>query len=173
MNGSKRKNTMMIVYAILWCLSFVYYNIIISYSAAPASSSAGQSRIIAIKVSEAIDTIFDTSADEEYWRVYRYNCIHSMIRKLAHMTNFFIFSFINMMLFFLVNRGSANRIVVVSLIIGFFGGAIDEFTQLFVKGRSGQLVDVVVDMSGVCVACMFFLLLMRHNIVFGNKKVIF
>ena len=94
-----------------------------------------------------------------------------IIRKIAHMTNFFIFSFINMMLFYFASNRSVCKTISVVLLISFFGGCFDEITQLFVEGRSGNFLDVLIDFSGSLCACMFFLMLMRKSL-FRNKKVI-
>ncbi|WP_139902333.1 VanZ family protein [Clostridium thermarum] len=72
------------------------------------------------------------------------------IRKTAHFTEYFILY----ILFFNVfnEKYSLTRALIYSLVGVFLYACTDEFHQLFVPGRSGKAVDVLIDTTGGLVA---------------------
>ncbi|WP_163195786.1 VanZ family protein [Clostridium thermarum] len=73
-----------------------------------------------------------------------------VIRKAAHFTEYFILY----ILFFNVfnEKNSLTRALIYSLVGVFLYACTDEFHQLFVPGRSGKAVDVLIDTTGGLVA---------------------
>lgn len=73
-----------------------------------------------------------------------------IIRKAAHFTEYFILY----VLFFNVIRDkqSFTKALVYSLMGVFLYACTDEFHQLFVPGRSGKFIDVIIDTTGGLVA---------------------
>ncbi|WP_105618940.1 VanZ family protein [Vallitalea okinawensis] len=96
--------------------------------------------------------------DEE--DISKYN---SLIRTYAHA---FIYSIFELSLIFLlrvINWGT-KRIFKVSILIVAFYAIFDELHQNFVEGRSTQLYDVAVDMTGALIAFgVFWLIYMIAN----------
>ena len=77
------------------------------------------------------------------------------IRKIAHITEFFILSIIVIIL--LKNKIiDYNKLLLISMSICFMFACIDEYHQTFIPGRSGQFSDVLIDMIGVIFACLLF-----------------
>lgn len=57
-----------------------------------------------------------------------------------------------------------------SLAIGAEYATIDEVHQLFIEGRSGQIVDVVIDSIGVSIGICFFMIFYKIVIIILNKR---
>ena len=90
--------------------------------------------------------------------------IHKPVRKLAHITEFFILSIIVIIL--LKNKIiDYNKLLLISISICFIFACLDEYHQTFIPGRTGQFSDVLIDMIGV----LFGSLIMYY---INNKKCI-
>lgn len=76
------------------------------------------------------------------------------IRKAAHITEFAILGGLLSLVFMTFERSFRFRFAV-SFLIGLAYAATDELHQRFVSGRSGSLFDVLVDMAGIFVGCIF------------------
>ena len=170
MNSKKKSKIIVFWYIILWGLSVFQYNTILSYSAATAEESAMESRAVADIVSDFLDKCFgsDGSNKDEKQELF----IHHLTRKLAHVAIFYMFSFLNAMLFFLASQEDDCMTFVSTLFIGVCGAAFDEYSQLFVEGRAGMFSDVLVDTVGTCGACLTFFILLKVSKYFIRKRVI-
>src|SRR5690554_7682664 len=76
-----------------------------------------------------------------------------IIRKTAHFTEFFllgIFWYIVYAKYF-----KSVKLIAVVLIHGLLTAILDETVQLFVDGRSGEVLDVLIDFGGVLSAVLF------------------
>ena len=75
-----------------------------------------------------------------------------LVRKAAHMAEYAV-------LFLLyrraLNLSNARRPGFIALILCIAYAATDEFHQLFVDGRGGTPVDVLIDTAGAALACSF------------------
>jgi len=85
--------------------------------------------------------------------------LHTLIRKTAHVTEYFVFG---LLLFRTFRGGSASswswRQRLFALIIVVLWAASDEFHQSFVSSRTASAVDVAVDTAGGILAqCVAFL----------------
>lgn len=81
-----------------------------------------------------------------------------IIRKLAHFTEYFILGVLTCNLvkeYFTLNK---KQYVLIMLFCIFYAFS-DEFHQLFISGRSGQIKDVFIDSSGSLVGliCYYFI----------------
>lgn len=83
------------------------------------------------------------SLDIETLREYG---ITLLIRKLAHMTEYFILALLTLRLFSL--KFTWNQLAWISLGFCFLYAASDEYHQTFVYGRVGTPVDVMIDTFG-------------------------
>ena len=75
------------------------------------------------------------------------------IRKLAHFTIYaiggvLIFNFINT--YEIENR----KKIMFTILAGALYAVTDEIHQLFIPGRSGEIIDVMIDTSGVSIGCI-------------------
>jgi len=91
-----------------------------------------------------------------------------IIRKLAHFTEFFVLA----AFWYLVYSKyfSKLKLIIVVLTHGLITATLDETIQLFVDGRSGELLDVLIDFSGVLMAvCMMhFIIEKRKRLSYEN-----
>lgn len=84
------------------------------------------------------------------------------IRKLAHFTEYFILG----VLLFVAYQSSYQKMKLYTIIFlqGLFTASIDETIQLFTPNRSGELRDVMIDISGVIFGVCFVYLIHRRLI---------
>jgi VanZ family protein len=94
-----------------------------------------------------------------------FDSIHTIIRKLAHVTEYVI---LGVLLFQAFRHGKAERGVwqcaLYSLLVVALYAASDEFHQSFLSSRTASVVDVAVDVSGGFLAqCINMLLYSRRS----------
>lgn len=82
---------------------------------------------------------------------------HNFVRKLAHFTEFFILGGLLRLDWRLLGRGPAALPLGLSLLFA----AGDELLQTRIPGRSGELRDVLLDLSGAAAAILLCSLLSR------------
>lgn len=75
------------------------------------------------------------------------------IRKLAHFSEYFILYILTYECF---KEYNCQKLIVVSVLFCVLYASFDEFHQLFVDGRCGQLSDVLIDSSGSIVSCFLW-----------------
>lgn len=112
-----------------------------------SSQNGEDSSSISKRVTEIIVDTFkkDISIQERNNLVKKTEII---VRKLAH---FSIYSLVGLLLMFLANTYdlSFKRKLFICLLIGIIYATSDEIHQLFIAGRSGQIIDVFIDTLGV------------------------
>ena len=79
-----------------------------------------------------------------------------IIRKCAHVSEFFI---LGILVINLVSKYNVKHIYFISFIICVLYSSSDEFHQLFVPGRSGQVTDVLIDLIGVVLGLLLVFLI--------------
>ena len=80
------------------------------------------------------------------------------IRKFAHFIIFVLIGFcVSMFIDCYIESISLNTIISFLLASGY--ACIDEYIQTFIPGRNGNITDVCIDISGVLVGIMLFMLL--------------
>lgn len=124
-----------IIYLILigaW-IAFIFYN-----SLMPASLSSAQSMGLVRLFNQLLSKLgLSISLDT----------LSMVVRKLAHMFEFFVLSILVLLLF--IECGFlTKKAVVFGLLATLLVASIDETIQLFVIGRYGSVVDVGIDMIG-------------------------
>lgn len=82
------------------------------------------------------------------------------VRKLCHFTEYFI---LGILVLLMLKSYNINNIYL-TILICFVYSCTDEFHQLFVPGRSGNIIDIIIDTSG----SIFFTIL--YNLVCKRKK---
>lgn len=94
---------------------------------------------------------------------------HRFVRKAAHFCEFGVLStLVSFTLYFFFAKSDKRELwCLLSIPISALVAACDETIQLFVDGRGGSVVDVLIDTSGACAAALIFLgitLIMKlHN----------
>lgn len=82
------------------------------------------------------------------------------IRKLAHFSEYFILYILTYECF---KEYNCPKLIVVSVLFCVLYASFDEFHQLFVDGRCGQLSDVIIDSSGSIVSCFLWRLVKKNE----------
>lgn len=87
--------------------------------------------------------------------------VEPYVRKVAHLSEYAIGGMLFISLFLTYNLSDIKRIIF-SLLIGIEYAIIDEVHQLFIAGRSGQIIDVLIDSIGValgiCAGMMIYII---------------
>lgn len=78
-----------------------------------------------------------------------------IVRKVAHFTEFMTLGILLTVTIYILSKPN----IFIPLFVGLFTAVFDEFIQLFVDGRSGQVSDVVLDFSGFIVGVFFVMLI--------------
>jgi len=135
--------------SILW-VCFIFYN-------------STQTAIESSQASGNIISIVNSGLD--YINVYiNPDVLSIIIRKLAHMFEFFILYII---LYILLKEYKIKNIFYLSLSFCIIIAFSDEGIQLFVEGRSSSIVDVLFDTTGALLGFIFYLLI---NTIIEYKK---
>lgn len=92
-------------------------------------------------------------------------CLSLMIRKLAHFTEYFI---LGILMVNVLKDYKIKNIFIYSLIFCIIYACSDEMHQLFVPGRSGNALDVVIDSFGSLVGCSIYHFLLKKTNFFNR-----
>ena len=86
------------------------------------------------------------------------------IRKFAHVTEFFILSILinTTVIQSKRNISLSLKSSAISFALGVFYAVTDEIHQLFVPGRAGTAVDVLIDSIGILFGCLMFSLIYKE-----------
>ena len=130
---------------IIKTLLFVSWLILIySLSAETGDQSGSLSNGILLSIAKLLK-ISDTKAFVDTFGFF--------IRKLAHFSEYFILYILTYECF---KEYNCPKLIVVSVLFCVLYASFDEFHQLFVDGRCGQLIDVMIDSSGSIVSCFLW-----------------
>jgi len=83
-----------------------------------------------------------------------------LIRKLAHFTEYFILGILTINCF---KDYKFNNIFIYSLLFCIFYACTDEVHQLFVPGRSGNIIDVLIDSVGSIFGCGSYFIFIKKK----------
>ena len=126
-----------------WTLLILWMLFIFIMSSFNGIMSSNQSGSIAV----LIYNLFDISDTEK---------VSLIVRKCAHVSEFFI---LGILVINLVSKYNVKHIYFISFIICVLYASSDEFHQLFVPGRSGQVTDIFIDMIGVVLGLLLVFLI--------------
>ncbi len=150
---TSRSKTVGIIFLIL---AIVWSAVIWSFSLKSAESSSVDSNA----AKSAVESILEALLGEKV------NVDTKLIRKLAHFFEFAVLGFLSFMTFYFFERRKRLELILYPALWGLGVAVTDEFLQLFFEGRSAQLSDVLLDLSGVLAAATFMYVLVRIT----NKK---
>lgn len=100
----------------------------------PSNLSSSQSGLIVNIIYPIFKNIFDV------------NTFTTIIRKLAHFTQFMLLAIVSCYYFKSINM---KKTYSATLTYGLLVAIIDETIQLFIPGRAGLITDVLIDLLGV------------------------
>lgn len=89
-----------------------------------------------------------------------------MVRKSAHICEFLLLGVILSITLRVYTVKALNNVCNI-LFVGLMTAVIDEFIQLFIDGRIGEIKDVIIDFTGLLIGIFLTLLIMR---IFVDKK---
>ena len=126
-----------------WTLLILWMLFIFIMSSFNGIMSSNQSGSIAV----LIYNLFDISDTEK---------VSFIIRKCAHVSEFFI---LGILVINLISNYNVKYSYLISFIVCVLYASSDEFHQLFVPGRSGQVTDIFIDMIGVVLGLLLVFLI--------------
>ena len=141
---------------LLWIPALLWYRLIWNFSAQPASISGDLSDRLLWRLLALLSPAF--SAGDFSVRNAAVELLSFFERKAAHM--FLYFTLILLLWLALVPLlRSKGRQVLVSAVLCTALAALDEYHQTMVPGRSGQVRDVLIDLSGAALALLLMTLI--------------
>ncbi len=143
----KLKKIFSIIFLIIWCLVIFFFS-----NQDGISSTKSSSFVVGI-----VNAILNLFINID---LTKYELATFIIRKLAHMFVYFV------LFFFIYNvfkQYKVKRIISFSYIFCLLYAISDEIHQLFINERSGQVTDVLIDMSGVVIASILLFLIIRFK----------
>ena len=148
-DSKKEKNLKLyFIRLVLVILLLETFYIIFGFSNQNGDESKGVSR----KVSEKIIQITDKNNNKDD-KVLKVKKIEPIIRKLAHFSLYTIVGILLMSLVSTYNLSKKNKFII-CMCLGCLYACSDEIHQTFVKGRSGQVLDVLIDTLGVFIGAL-------------------
>lgn len=162
MNKIKKRTLLMGLICILWLL------VIFLFSAMNAKESSNLTEFVLDIVSYLRNKFF--FIDELFLKLTQNHSIFYIVRKMAHM---FVFCMLEIISFILLRTlgFSFFKSALYSILIVIGYACTDEFHQLFVSGRSGQLSDVFIDTIGGSIGLSIILLISMTSKIF--KKIFY
>ena len=141
----------MIIKIIKWILVILCMISIFLFSADTSDESDLKSNGLIIRIAEVLAgrKLNDAEKDE---KIEKYVVL---VRKGAHFSIYFLLGFliINLLVEY---REESWKTLFFAFVLSFFYACSDEFHQLFVPGRSGNIIDVWIDSIGSYVGVLFY-----------------
>ena len=143
--------------------------LIFFFSSQTSSDSSPVSPRVTVMIVKTIVSVF---TDDAYKMEIIVNSIHNFIRKMAHFT---IYTSLGLSAFVMIysniKKGRVRTVLYTCIFCAFYA-VTDEFHQLFIDGRSGNIKDVLIDTSGaltgalICIVILAIFDIIRR----GRKK---
>ena len=134
---------------------------IFSLSADNGEVSEKKSDSVIVKFTE---TILHRKLTEEEKEKYIEKIINRFVipvRKTAHFTLYFILGLL--IISFLKEFGLSKKSIIISIIVVLLYACSDEIHQTFVSGRSGEVLDVLIDTIGGSLATYIYYLIYKRR----------
>lgn len=129
-------------------LTIIWMAVIFWFSANPADESAEMSHSVGRVIGHYFVDGYEDWPEER--QADFADSIDYPVRKCAHAAEYAVLGFLIVAALCDHARGERKKIVL-CIVIGVLYACSDEFHQLFVPGRSGQITDVLLDSCGVLV----------------------
>jgi VanZ family protein len=140
---------------ISWLPSVVIMCIIFIFSSKTATESGQSSMEIANTLVSAYEYTTNNQLDMEYRQDILPKLDH-IVRKVAHGMEYAILA-ASIVFHFWVQGYNTRKIFFLAILISGMYAGTDEFHQLFIDGRSGQITDVGIDTLGACIGTIITL----------------
>lgn len=126
-----------------------------------SAQNGGESGNLSAKAADKVVLVEEWVKGKPYPEAERWRKIRNMqfpLRKLAHMTEYACLALLltwHLLTYPGLRRGPFGRLLALAFGLAVLYAATDEFHQLFVPGRSGQLKDVCIDGAGALLGVLF------------------
>ena len=105
-----------------------------------SSSSDGQSGLLV----NIVNSVIHTS---------NIDLLTTIIRKFAHL---FEYTVLGLLMINCLKDYKINRVYIVSIVCSMLYAITDEFHQLFISGRSGEIRDIIIDTLGALIGILIY-----------------
>lgn len=139
-----KKNLLLIAIGIWIC--FIFYNSL--QNADSSSQSSGWALNLVLNIFSKLNISVDPITT------------HLLIRKFAHIFEYFVLAILFTLYFSLLNMSDMYRLIY-SISLPGIVAIIDEIIQSYVPGRAGLMSDVLIDMIGVVLGVGLVILIIR------------
>ena len=139
-----------------WLPALCIMIIIFSFSAREASDSARTSSHLLDMLARMSERLFGVTIRHG---TTLYDTLHVIIRKLGHLSEYMALGFSLVLPFSVLGLQRAKLVCACELTAALYACS-DEFHQLFVKGRDGNLTDVAIDSTGALIGISIALLVL-------------
>ncbi|BCN30044.1 VanZ family protein [Anaeromicropila herbilytica] len=132
---------------VIMCIIFIY-----------SSKTAVESEHASNEVTYSIINVYNQWFHKEYTHNEKEKIVEKLdfiVRKMAHATEYLILA-LSVAFPLTINGWKGKRLFIATLLICIFYASTDEFHQLFVSGRSGQIRDVCIDGTGAFIGTSIF-----------------
>ncbi len=146
---------------IILCMTFIF-----SLSADSGEVSEKKSDSVIVKFTE---TILHRKLTEVEKEKYIERSV-KVVRKTAHFTLYFILGLL--IISFLKEFGLSKKSIIISIIVVLLYACSDEIHQTFVAGRSGEVLDVLIDTVGGSLATILYYLIYKRRRFNEQEKTI-
>ncbi len=136
---------------IILCMLFIF-----SLSSDNGEVSEAKSDSLIVKVTE---TILHRKLTVEEKEKYIEKTV-VFVRKSAHFTMYFILGLL--VISFLKEFGLSRKSIIISIIVVLLYAVSDEIHQTFIPGRSGEVLDVLIDTIGGSLSTLLYYLIYRR-----------
>ena len=155
MNDNKKKiKYVKCIIAIICCI------IIFSFSAVPATASTKQSKGLTYNVIKLLNG--NKLSEKELTKLTKK--VNPLIRKIAHFSIYMILAIFTYMFIEELNIKSKSekerlrKNILYTCIFCIIYAVFDEIHQIYVPGRTGKAIDVIIDTLGSCMGIVILLL---------------
>ena len=151
------------IIAIICCI------IIFSFSAVPATASTKQSKGLTYNVIKLLNG--NKLTEKELVKLTKR--VNPVIRKIAHFSIYMIFAIFTYMFIEELNIKSKSekerlrKNIIYTCIFCIIYAIFDEIHQIYVPGRTGKVIDVIIDTLGACTGIT--IILIRNKFNYKNK----
>lgn len=138
------------------CLSLVWMGVIFAFSSRDGDESTRDSNEVGYFIGRLVISDFEDKTPEE--QLSFAEKIDHGVRKTAHATEYAVLAMLLCGVFLAVDD---RRKWYLSWIIATMYAATDEFHQIFVPGRDGNVVDVCIDSAGALAGCIIIICILN------------
>lgn len=127
-----------------------------------SSKSNGKSAdMLSIIIADALDVSNEygiTNLHPDDAKIERASKImNTPMRKVMHASVYFVLAFVLMILANIITEHNYFGITfIIALVLTIFFAITDEYHQMYVSGRSGQAIDVIIDSIGAVLGLLFY-----------------